>query len=135
MYPSKITKELFLKLKQSFWIKNQYDSVSVEELIQTGKFLSFAEEVETKLQEKMTEWESEFPPKLLYQVSSGTQYATDDPIFVDENEAIAFLLDESKQNLDNFYILWEFEDNFLPYPSKVFFDGKVYTKDDKYDLP
>lgn len=134
MYPSTLTKELFLKLKQSFWIKNQYDSISVEELIKTGKFVSFTTEVETKLKEKMIEWENEFPPKLVYQASNGTQYATDDPIFVDENEAIAFLLDESKQNLDNFYLLWEFEDNFLPYPSKVFFDGKVYTKDDKYDI-
>lgn len=134
MYPSTLTKELFLKLKQSFWIKNQYDSVSVEELIKTGKFVSFTTEVETKLKEKMIEWENEFPPTLVYQASNGTQYATDDTIFVDENEAIAFLLDESKQNLDNFYLLWEFEDNFLPYPSKVFFDGKVYTKDDKYDI-
>lgn len=134
MYPSTLTKDLFFKLKRDFFIKKQYDSVSVEELIKTGKLTSFTLEVETKLKEKMIEWEAEFPPKLLYQVSSGTQYASDDPIFIDEIDAIDFLLEESKNNLDNFYVLWEFEDNFLPYPSKVFFDGKVYSKDDRYDV-
>lgn len=134
MYPSTLTKDLFLKLKRDFWIKRQFNSVSVEQLIKAGRFKEFNEDIETNLAKELIKWESEYPPKIIYQVSNGTQYATDDPIFVDENEAIAFLLDESKQNLDNFYLLWEFEDNFLPYPSKVFFDGKVYTKDDKYDI-
>ena len=134
MYPKQISKEVFLKIKRDTWIKQRFDSVSVEDLIKTGKLNQFNEKLENVLKENLLKWEKEYPVKIIYQVSNGTQYSSDDEIFMDEDSAVSSILEDSKENLDNFYVLWEFEDGFLPFPSKVFFDGKVYCKDSRYDF-
>ena len=133
MYPNNINEETLIKLKTQELKKQLLSDERIEALIKSGKLQQTIDFINLQVKSFIETWFHGNNPKIIYQVSNGTQYASDDEVYLDVNFAIQEILKLSKENLDNFYILWEFEDGFLPYPSKIFFDGKVFSKDGKYD--
>ena len=134
MYPTNVNEKTLIALKTQELKKQLLSDEKIEALIKSGKLQQTIDFIALQVKSFIETWFHKNQPKIIYQVSTGTQYATDDEIYLDVDFAIQEILKLSKENLDNFYILWEFEDGFLPYPSKVFFDGKVFSKDDKYDI-
>lgn len=139
MYPTNFNKEALILTKKQELMKQLLPDEKIAALIKSGKLnqtMTYVElQIDLLLNAFTEEWLNGDKSTIVYQISTGTQYVTDDEIYLDADFATQETLKLSKDNPDNFYILWEFEDGFLPYPCKVFFDGKVYTKDDKYDLP
>ena len=133
MYPNNINEETLIKLKTQELKKQLLSDEKIEALVKSGKLQQTIDFINLQVNFFVKTWFNENQPKIVYQVSTGTQYATDDEIYLDIDFAIQEILILSQENLDNFYILWEFEDGFLPYPSKIFFDGKVFSKDGKYN--
>ena len=133
MYPTNVNEETLIALKTQELKKQLLSDEKIEALVKSGKLQQTIDFINLQVNFFVKTWFNENQPKIVYQVSSGTQYATDDEIYLDVDFAIQEILKLSIENLDNFYILWEFEDGFLPYPSKIFFDGKVFSKDDKYN--
>lgn len=133
MYPNNINEETLITLKTQELKKQFLSDEKIEALVKSGKLQQTIDFINLQVNFFVKTWFNENQPKIVYQVSTGTQYATDDEIYLDIDFAIQEVLILSQENLDNFYILWEFEDGFLPYPSKIFFDGKVFSKDGKYN--
>lgn len=133
MYPNNINEETLIELKTQELKKQLLSDERIEALVKSGKLQQTIDFINLQVKLFVETWLQENQPKIVYQVSSGTQYATDDEIYLDIDFAIQEILKLSIEKLDNFYILWEFEDGFLPYPSKIFFDGKVFSKDGKYN--
>lgn len=133
MYPNNINEETLITLKTQELKKQFLSDEKIEALVKSGKLQQTIDFINLQVNFFVKTWFNENQPKIVYQVSTGTQYATDDEIYLDIDFAIQEILILSQENLDNFYILWEFEDGFLPYPSKIFFDGKVFSKDGKYN--
>ena len=133
MYPTNVNEKTLIALKTQELTKQLLSDEKIEALIKSGKLQQTIDFINLQVKLFVETWLQENQPKIVYQVSSGTQYATDDEIYLDIDFAIQEILKLSIENLDNFYILWEFEDGFLPYPSKIFFDGKVFSKDGKYN--
>ena len=133
MYPTNVNEETLIALKTQELKKQLLSDEKIEALVKSGKLQQTIDSIALQVKSFIETWFQENQPKIIYQVSSGTQYATDDEIYLDVDFAIQEILKLSIENLDNFYILWEFEDGFLPYPSKIFFDGKVFSKDGKYN--
>ncbi len=133
MYPTNINEKTLIALKTQELKKQLLSNERIEALVKSGKLQQTIDSIALQVKSFIETWFQENQPKIIYHVSSGTQYATDDEIYLDVDFAIQETLKLSTENLDNFYILWEFEDGFLPYPCKVFFDGKVFLKDDKYE--
>ena len=133
MYPTNVNEKTLIALKTQELTKQLLSDEKIEALIKSGKLQQTIDFINLQVKLFVETWLHENKPKIVYQVSTGTQYATDDEIYLDIDFAIQEILKLSIENLDNFYILWEFEDGFLPYPSKIFFDGKVFSKDGKYN--
>ena len=133
MYPTNVNEKTLIALKTQELTKQLLSDEKIEALIKSGKLQQTIDFINLQVKLFVETWLQENQPKIVYQVSSGTQYATDDEIYLDIDFAIQEILKLSIENLDNLYILGEFEDGFLPYPSKIFFDGKVFSKDGKYN--
>lgn len=133
MYPVNVDNQTLIKLRTQELKKQLLSDAKIEALLKSGKLHQTIASIDSQVKSFTEEWFNSNKPKIIYQVSVGTQYATDDEIYFDVDFAIQEILSLSQENLDNFYILWEFEDGFLPYPSKIFFDGKVFSKDVKYN--
>ena len=133
MYPTNVNEKTLIALKTQELTKQLLSDEKIEALIKSGKLQQTIDFINLQVKLFVETWLQENQPKIVYQVSSGTQYATDDEIYLDIDFAIQEILKLSIENLDNFYILWEFEDGFLLCPVKIFFDGKVFSKDGKYN--
>lgn len=133
MYPTSVNEKTLIALKTQELKRQLLSNERIEALVKSGKLQQTIDSITLQVKLFIETWFHENQPKIIYQVSTGTQYASDDEIYLDVNFAIEEVLKLSQDNLDNFYVLWEFEEGYLPHPSKVFFDGKVFSKDDKYD--
>ena len=117
MYPTNVNEETLIALKTQELKKQLLSDEKIEALVKSGKLQQTIDSIALQVKSFIETWFQENQPKIVYQVSTGTQYATDDEIYLDIDFAIQEILKLSRENLDNFYILWEFEDGFLPYPS------------------
>lgn len=133
MYPEQLTVDEFVKLKINdfFIIENDKRIKEISTLFEGNQIYDaidgLLDEIGKKVDERLTEWKSEFPPQLTYCVSTGTQYNVDDSNFLSLEAAKVEFLKHSESNPDNIYIIWELENYFLPHPIQIIFDGKVFS--------
>lgn len=74
----------------------------------------------------LAEYDESHIPDRHYQMSKGTQYATDDECFLSFDQALTKCLEESVTYPDEFFVVWAFESDTLPFPVAIAFDGKAF---------
>lgn len=120
-----MSQEVFLQLKRKQLYNEYMSETDFSSLNKQEKDFTIGL-IEDLIAAELENAIDEYPPLIWFQVSK-EQIAEDDEIFLRVSDAVIYAINKSKKD-NKVYIIWAYQNNALPYPTRLIYRDDVFVK-------